>query len=459
MTDTPQGSQKRFGPILLSPGVAPKQIAIFLMILLTLIFSTMFAALMQPLLVTHYLNTPTDRQGSIIGALSMTQQAGFLLFLGLTGLLADRFGRRKVMLMALTGFILCMWVYPLASVLWGLFLLRFAWGAASTGYTVGVVAKLMDYPDNASRGKFLSFMLVAQLAASAVVTALISSRLLSWLKDAGLSDQAAVRYGFWLMSLIAMLGFIVTYVCLAKDAPPPRVAPARPARPGIIVSLRRSLAGFGQVWAHAKVNPRFAAAMLIGSVIRTDSVVFHAFLGLWIIQAGQAQGINPIEATKSIGLLFAISTVASFVTPPFFGWLADRVDRLVLLTTSLAMTALAFCAFGFVPDVFSVWMILVVVMVGLAEGAQVISSNALLGEECPEEIRGAAVGVYTSFGTASVLLISLAAGLMFDHFSPRAPFVMEGLLNLFVFALAIGLVRAQARRRGLAASALAATRD
>ena len=98
---------------------------------------------------------------------------------------------------------------------------------------------------------------------------------------------------------------------------------------------------------------------------------------------GFAQGIAPIEATRTIGVILAIGQISQFVTPPLFGWLADRVDRLTLLIAAMGMTAVAFGSYGLIGDVFSVWMMVVAVLVGLAEGAQSISANAVLGEECP----------------------------------------------------------------------------
>ena len=437
------GMQKRLGPILLSPGVTPIQILVFTSVVLAASFTNAFANLMQPLLVTEQLHVATGQQGVVMGALSTTQQMAVLLVIGLSGVLADRFGRRRVLMGALAGFAVCMWIYPLVSVLAALFLMRFAWGASFTGLTAGAATKMMDYPANSSRGKFLSLMIVTQAGGGAVFMTLFSSRIVSWLKGLGLTSAEAIRYGFWLMSLVAVVGLVVAFVFLAKDDPKPDEIGSRSesGRPG----LGETIAGFGRVLGHARVNPRFAVVLLIGAVIRTDSVVLGAFLGLWIIQAGIAQGVAPIEATKTIGIILAIGQISQFVTPPLFGWLADRMDRLTLLIVAMGMTAIAFGSFGLVSNVFSVWMMVVAVMVGLAEGAQSISANALLGEECPPDIRGAAIGAFTFLGTGSVLIISLLAGYLFDKVGHSAPFVMEGLLNLAVCIAAIALVQKNRR--------------
>ena len=226
-------AQRRLGPILLSPGVTPAQILIFTGVVLAASFSNNFANLMQPLLVTEQLRVPSAGQGVVMGALATTQQAAVLLFIALSGALADRVGRRWVLMAALIGFTLCLWTYPLVSALSGLFLLRFAWGAAYTGLTAGGATKMMDYPDNNSRGKFLSLMIITQAGGGALFMALFSSRIVSWLKSLGLASAEAIHYGFWLMSLVAIAGLVLALFFLAKDRPPRakgrRSAARRPA--------------------------------------------------------------------------------------------------------------------------------------------------------------------------------------------------------------------------------------
>ena len=437
-------SQKRLGPILLSQGVTPAQVAIFLTVILCANFSSGFMNLVQPLLITELLHVPAGQQGVLMGALTTTQHFAVLLVISVAGVLSDRIGRRWILILALTGFLVSMWVYPLVAAVWMLFAVRFLFGVSTTGLTAGGATKIMDYPDNRSRGKFISLMMVVQAAAAAIFMTLVSRRVVAWLRDLGLSDAEAIRYGFWAMSLITILGVVIAAAFLAKDAPPGRTDTAT-RTPGL--SLRESIASIGAVFAEARKNPRLAVVLLIGGVIRTDSVILQAFLGLWIVQAGRQQGVDPIEATKTIGLLLAIGQISGFVTPPLFGWLADRVDRLILLNASLAMTAVAFCSFGLVHDVFGYGMIICAVMVGLAEGAQSISANALLGEECPPRMRGRAIGVFTFLGTLSVLAISLVAGALFDKVGHAAPFVMEGALNLLVcIVVVLFLVRANRRR-------------
>jgi MFS family permease len=394
---------------------------------------------MQPVILNQQLHVPIHQQGVLTGMLATSQQAAVLLIIGVAGVMADRLGRRVILMIALVGFILCLWAYPFVTSVAGLFVIRFAWGASSTGHTAGGATKLMDYPEEGSRGKFIALITIVYAAFIAVYNGLFASHLASWLRSAGLSSDNATRGAFWIISLIAVTGLAVAYFLLAKDRPAQPAASPAGAKPGRGDLLKP----WKDIVAHARRSPRFAAVLLIATVIRTDQAVLAAFLGLWVVQAARQHGIDPIEATKTVGLLLSIGNVTMLVCAPIFGWLSDRMDRLTILITALGVIGVAFCSFGLVHDVFSPWMILSVIVVSMAESAQQLCANALLGEATPPHLRGSALGVFTWVGVVSVLVVNIAAGLVFDRIGQAAPFVMEGVLCLIIFLAAMQLVRRQ----------------
>jgi MFS family permease len=434
--------QRRLGPILLAPGVTPGQILIFFFVICTAIVCERFVGLMQPLLLTDQLKVPAEHQGVVTGLLESTKQAAILLFISFAGALSDRIGRRTVLMMAVAGFGLCFLAYPMITALWALFAIRFAWGASFTGWTAGGATKMMDYPDNSSRGKFVGLMFVVQVGFGALFLALVGSRLLGWFKDWGFTSAEAIRFGFWVMAAIAFCGAAVAYLFLKPDA---TVRPGD-AKRGMRAELKLLFSNMGEVFAHARQNPRFGLTLLVGLVIRTDTVIVYAFLSLWIVNAARLGGVDAIEATKSAGLLLAILSAAQFITPPIFGYLADKVSRVGLLLTGLLLTTIAFLSFAFVDDVFGPMIIVSVILVGLAEGAQTISAQSLFGQEAPAHIRGAAMGVFAFLGNISVLFINILGGFLFDKVSFNAPFIMEGVLHLIFFIGAVGVVVFNARR-------------
>jgi MFS family permease len=444
--------QKRIGTILLSPGVEPAQIYVFLLITCACTFVNEFAMTMQPLVFAQQLHIDPARQGFLAGLLGTTQQFGTLIFIPVAGALADIVGRRIMLVLTLTGFWLCLLGYPLITVVAALFALRFLWGVAFTGFTAGAATMAMDYPDNASRGKFISLVLIVPMAGSALLM-LGGSRLPSWLRNSGYGPRGIAIGTFWIVAGIALIGAVAAWRLLSADS---RTAPrgtasatfaeraGSAANPGtMFASFRGVLANLRGVFAHARENPRFAFILLIGSVVRTDSVILGAFVGLWVVNAGRLEGIDAITATRTAGLLTAIRLVTMGGGLLLFGPIADRASRVGLVLFAVALTAAGFAAFGLISDVFGTGMIAVVALVGIAEGAQSIASQSLIAQEAPAHLRGSSMGVFAFLGTASLMIVNLIGGRLFDRAGFSAPMLMESILHVAALAAALALLRAR----------------
>jgi MFS family permease len=428
--------QKRIGPILLARGIEPAQVYVFLMLMSACTFVVEFAYTMQPLVFAQQLHIDPGKQGFLAGMLGTTQQFGTLIFIGFAGSLADIVGRRILLVLTLVGFFLCMLAYPLIATVAALFVLRFAWGVSFTGFTAGGATMAMDCPDNESRGKFISLVLVLPMAVSAVLM-LGGGRLPAWFRDLGFGPEGVSIGSFWAASIFALAGAIAAFFMLAKDGRKATAVGAAPIeKPPTILS---NLAG---VFTHARENPRFALILLIGSVVRTDSVILGAFVGLWVVSAGRLQGVDAITATKTAGLLTAVRLVTMSIGLIGFGPIADRSNRVRLVLIALGLTALGFAAFGLISDVFGWGMIAVVVLVGIAEGAQSISSQSLIAQEAPAHLRGSSMGVFAFLGTASLMIVNLVGGKLFDKAGYASPMIMESVLHFAVLVAALILLRA-----------------
>lgn len=429
MNEARQHSE-RIGPILLAPGVTVREILVFTFVVVAAICVLNFTALIQPFIFTEQLGVPQDQQGRLSGNLQMTQQAAVVLFLSLAGVLADRIGRRNVLGLAMIGYGIAMFAFPTVSTVAALFLVRFMFGLASTGHTAGAATKIVaDYPHESSRGKFISMMLVVQNIAVALFVGYIGARIPSWLIEAGWSPSDAGSASFWMMGVFGFAGAAAAFLLMKPDhkVPDPTLANGAGEQPK---SRLAALKQMGEVLAYARKYPRFGFILAVGFVIRTDTAILNAFLSLWVVRAAADVGVDSATAMKTAGLLLSILSVASFVTPPIFGYVADRVNRTHLLVLGLALTAGAFLSTTLVDDVFGWGIIIVVVFIGLAEGAQTIAAQSVFGQEAPKHLRGSAMGVYATLGTISVLFVSYLGGVMFDKVGYSGPFVVAGGLHL-----------------------------
>jgi sugar phosphate permease len=60
-----------------------------------------------------------------------------------------------------------------------------------------------------------------------------------------------------------------------------------------------------------------------------------------------------------------------------------------------------------------------------------------VGQEAPPRIRGSIIGFYALCGSFGILSLSFISGLIFDAFSPNAPFIFMGAVNLVIVVIAL----------------------
>ena len=424
----PMTPARTIGPIRLSPGVVPSQVGVFVTVVVTALCVVVFLPLMQAYVFTEMLHVAKSEQGRLAGNLVTTQQIAVLIFVGLTGALADRLGRKQVLVIAFTGYAVCMFLYPLASSVWMLFVLQFVFGMMTTGQIAGSSTMISDYPENASRGKFVAAMILVQAATSAILVGWVGARLPGWIVGLGYDAATAGRYAFWILGCLAIFSAVVAFAFLKN--PPLLIERPKFAAGSLSVRLRTFFGNLKRVIAHGRRNPRFGLIMSMGLVIRSDYFVMLSFVSLWVINAAGTQGVSPVEALKTAGILTLVFKLATAGAQAVFGFVADRFDRSKLLMCALFATGLSLISTLLIGDVFGTGIMVVVAIIGIAESALIVCGQSMLGEEAPVELRGSAVGIFYFTGTLGVVLMSLIAGMLFDKIGYAAPFVMVGLLNL-----------------------------
>ena len=447
MTDAP--TQRHLGPIKLAPGVTPGQIGVFMFVVVAALCIVTFLPMMQAFVFTELLHVAKNEQGRLAGNLTTVQQTAVLIFVGLSGALTDRIGRKRVLVMAVIGYVLCLVAYPLAGSIAALFVLQFLFGMLSTGHIAGSATMIVDYPDNASRGKFIALMLLVQAGATALLVGWLGARLPSWLVGSGLDAPTAGRDAFWAMAGLGLVGAVVAMVFLKN--PPRAGGPGAAKARSLGAGLRAFVDNLRLVVAHGRDNARFGLVMLMGLVIRSDYFVMLSFVSLWVVSAAAGQGVGTVEALKTAGTLMVTFKLATAAAQLLFGFVADRVNRSVLLVAALALTGCSLVSTVLVHDVFGVGMLVVVASIGITESALIVCGQAILGEESPPALRGSALGIFYFSGTLGVVVVSFLSGRLFDKVGYAAPFVMVGALNLLFAVVAVVLVlRRQAEMMGAA---------
>lgn len=137
------------------------------------------------------------------------------------------------------------------------------------------------------------------------------------------------------------------------------------------------------------------------------------------------------------GLVFSGIYFVSAVVSPWWGKLADKKGRkIMILRASLGM-AIVLAMMGLVTNV---WQLFLLRMTQGFFAGFVSNSNALIATETPKNKSGQALGTMASFFTAGNLLGPFVGGALASAFSYRVTFLITGLLLLIVFFLCVFFV-------------------
>ena len=381
-------------------------------------FGIMLAILVsinQDFVFTTFLKIPTEKHGRVGGSLQGFRELIVVVFLSLGGLLADRVGRRFVFgtgfLFLSAGFVL----FPTATSvteLGGYYAVS-AVGAAF----ITVMGSLIvgDLVVNESRGRasgIQNFM----IGIGGLIAILVLKRLPKIFTDGGRTVEEAGRMAYWVYAGLGVLAAAIVFLFLRYQT---QVVKAQ--RPPLLL-LREGFA--------AAKSPGILLSYIAAFVSRGDLVVIGTFVTLWTNKAALAGGMNAADAAAKGGAVLGAAGVVQLFSAPLIGWMTDKLDRVRALQVAAVIGAIAYLAMFFIHDPLSRGMMFVMMGTGVAQMAGIITSQVLLVEQAPAQMRGVIAGTFGIFGAIAQIGLAWAGGILFDTWREAGPFVIVGLLNL-----------------------------
>jgi MFS family permease len=424
----PDTAGLKIGPLWFTPGYSGMNIFTMLFACLSSISAIAYMGFIQPYLLTEVLQIPQAEQGALTGNLAAVQEIVVIGVMGVAGALSDRTGRKLIFV---SGFLLLAagyLIYPLATSVAQLYIFRCLFGVGAAVVPVMLSACIVDYIQELSRARWLGVTSIFN-GLGIVIMATVLVKTPAMYLEYGADPIAAGRYAYWTAAAVCLVAAAVLGFGLKPGSSSSKSKTKVPLMQQLKAGLREGK------------RPRMGLAFLAAFIGRGDLVVIGTFFSLWIVQLGTDLGMSTGDSLVKAGMLFGLIQLSAMAWAIFMGMISDKFDRVSSLALGLFIAAIGYTLMGTVADPFGSNIYLMCVILGIGEISVIISAGALLGQQAPQKIRGAVVGVFGLVGGIGILFASKVGGEVFDNVSRTAPFVMMGILNaaLMLFALWVRL--------------------
>ncbi len=410
----------KIGPIELAPSIRPYHAWTFFYAAFFSIGLITFLSIGQTYILNVHLNIPVSEQGGISGDLVfLTELISLLLYIP-AGILMDRIGRKQVYIAGFLLMALTYALYPFASSVNDLFFYRIIYGIAVVSIAGALSTVLVDYPAERSRGKMVAIIGVLS-GLGIVITNQFFGSLPEILNNRGIGK---IEAGFITHLSIAALATITAIACalgLKKGTP-------------VTIHERPPLRELFQSGFTAARNPKILLSYSAAFIARGDQSINGTFLSLWGITVGLAMGMESGEAFRKGTTIFIITQIAALLWAPLIGPVIDRINRVSALALCMFLAMVGNLSVLILDNPFEPIGYLVFLLLGIGQISVFLGAQSLIGQEAPKAKRGSILGTFNISGAIGILIIASTGGRLFDSMSPKAPFVIVGIINaLLVF--------------------------
>jgi DHA1 family multidrug resistance protein-like MFS transporter len=357
------------------------------------------------------------------GAINAAGAAAMTITAPIWGLVADRYGRKPMLMRGLFGGAVAATLMGFATTPWQLLALRVLEGSL-TG-TVAAAAALVATSAPRRRLGYALGMVQTAVFAGAAGGPLIGGVIY---------DLVGARAAFWLAGAMLCSGGVVVTLF---------------ARERFVRAARQPLSESGRLQRlRASTAFLFTAAMLTMLaaifVIRMIAMSLQPIIPLFVEQLTPH---NP-DVASIAGVVLGASGFTSALAAAYFGKLGDRTGHRRVLAVSLVAAGLFYLPMALVRDP---WQLAILQgLLGVAAGGLIPSANALVAHLTPVEKRGAVFGLTAALGGFGGFIGPLLGALLATSLGFRAAFVASGALMLAMAGLVLWSLSAAApRSRGV----------
>jgi MFS family permease len=353
--------------------------------------STISKSPVLPLFASHLGADPAE-----VGMVAAVSALSGVLFSIPAGLMADRFGRRRILILASVMFATIPFLYLMVEQIWQLAIVRFLHGFATPAFLPVGMAFVSDLY-RAERGEKMGWFSTATL----------------------LGRFCAPVAGGAILSAVTLLGdmrFDAVYVlCGAMGL----VALWMTLRMPVVEEHhleRRTWKGIREGFLEVISSRVIITTSMVEAAILFAYGTFETFVPL----SAQKAGIS----TTAIGIMLSAQVLTLAVTKPVMGRFSDKHGRKAQIFYGGVMCALCMCAFGLSSSFEALFA--ASILLGLCLSIVTSATSALIADASRCEDRGAAMGVLGSIMDIGHTTGPLAAGIIAGYFGFGYAFIAAG---------------------------------
>lgn len=284
----------------------------------------------------------------------------------LWGSLADRKGRKLMLLRASFGMAVAILLQAFATNVWQLFLLRGVMGLTS-GYIPNAMALVASQVPRDRSGWALSTLSTGQIS-GVIVGPLIGGFI---------ADTFGLHTVFFITASLLMVSFFVTLL-LIKERPRPNV-------------VRNERLNASAVFASLPYPKLIFSLFITTLVIQLSNGSIGPILALFIKDMSPDNG----NIAFMSGLIAAVPGISALLSAPRLGRLGDRIGTARVLMATLVFSVILFFAMSFVTS--PLQLAVLRFLLGFADGAMLPAVQTLLLKNVSENVTGRIFGYNQSF--------------------------------------------------------------
>ncbi|EKM8121001.1 multidrug efflux MFS transporter [Enterobacter hormaechei] len=325
------------------------------------------------------------------------------------GSLADRKGRKLMLLRASLGMAIAILLQAFATNVWQLFILRAIMGLTS-GYIPNAMALVASQVPRERSGWALSTLSTAQ------ISGVIGGPLLGGF----LADHVGLRAVFIITAILLTVTFLVTLFLIKEGGRP-------------VVSKSERLSGKA-VFASLPYPGLMISLFVTTMVIQLCNGSVGPILALFI----KSMAPDSSNIAFLSGMIAAVPGVSALMSAPRLGKLGDRIGTARILMATLIIAVILFFAMSFVTTPLQLGVLRF--LLGFADGAMLPAVQTLLVKYSSDQVTGRIFGYNQSFmylGNVAGPLIGASVSAMAGFRWVFAATAAVVLLNIVQLAFAL----------------------